>query len=133
MAAQADIILLDFDEEMIQWDVSSVEKSGLTVSELTEVLQGMSSSIEYFINLKNSELFAEIDVEDYPVHMEGETEDVNEIIEGISPSFLLIGLIEFCLIKKSENELLDYLKSSRIPQAKKYAKQLKKWYEASGK
>jgi hypothetical protein len=32
---------------------------------------------------------------------------------------------------KSENDLLDYLKKIRIPHAKKYAKQLKKWYEIS--
>ena len=72
LAVQADINLLDFDEDMIQLEVSSVEKSRLTVAELTEVLHGMSNSIEYFINLKNAELFAENDVEDYPAHMEGE-------------------------------------------------------------
>jgi hypothetical protein len=65
--------------------------------------------------------------------MEVENEEDNEVIDGISQSFLLIALIEFCLIEKSEEALLVYLKKIRVTQASKYAKQLKKLHEMSTK
>jgi hypothetical protein len=133
LAKKGKIKLLNIDEDLIRFDVKNIEISGLTCTELTEILEKRNIFIENFVSKKNTELLFHPDTEEYPAGMEVENEEDNEVIDGISPSFLLTALIEFCLIEKSEEALLVYLKKIRATQATKYAKQLKKWHEMSTK
>ena len=50
--------------------------------------------------------------------------DSNVVSKGYVPGFLLANAIEYLLDEKSQKELEDYLKESRIPGAKSYAKQV---------
>lgn len=125
LAAKANMKLLSIDENCLVFDVQSLVYSGLTCTKLAEVLTQHSSRVEAFVTHKNAALLCKPDVQDYPVGRE--VEDDHETIEGISASFLLAGLVEFCLPQHSKEALWDYLKKSRIPQAKQYAQSLQTW------
>jgi hypothetical protein len=114
-ANQAKIKLLDIDEDLIKFDLRNLEIANLTCIELTEFLEKRNILLENFVSKKNTELLFQPDTEEYPVGMEVENEEENEVIDGISPSFLLTALIEFCLIEKSEEALLVYLKKLESP------------------
>ncbi|WP_424411694.1 hypothetical protein ACPEER_04375 [Pasteurella sp. PK-2025] len=66
--------------------------------------------------------------EEYPSNEKTDVEDDNEIILGYSKIFLLLYLIEYFLLKTKPSELGFYLKTIRVPQAKKYEKELKEIY-----
>ncbi|MFK7112912.1 hypothetical protein V3468_00490 [Flavobacterium oreochromis] len=66
--------------------------------------------------------------EEFPENENIEIEDDNEIILGYSKSFLLIYLIEYFLLKTTPLKLEIYLKETRVPNAKKYEKELKEIY-----
>lgn len=70
--------------------------------------------------------------EEYPNGEKPEEEDNNETILGYSQGFLLMYLVEYYLLKEHPNNLIQYLKSVRIPYASKYAKELKNIYGELG-
>jgi hypothetical protein len=130
LANISNIKIIDATDVMISFDLKKLEFSGLSCDELAANLISYRNEIEQFIIKKNNELMEENDDQEFPKGMGVEAARTIEK-KGTSSGFLFIALIEFSLIMKSENDLLDYLKKIRIPHAKKYAKQLKKWYEIS--
>lgn len=57
-------------------------------------------------------------------------EDDETISLGLSKTFLVDDIIELILIKKGDDSLEKYLKKIRIPNAKKYAKELQDIYDS---
>lgn len=66
--------------------------------------------------------------EEFPDGEDPEIENDNEVILGYSRSFLLLYLIEYHLLKNNPEKLESYLKIIRIPNAKKYEKELRDIY-----
>jgi hypothetical protein len=130
LANLSNIKIIDATDVMINFDLKKLEFSGFSCDELAATLISYRNEIEQFIIKKNNELMEENDDQEFPKGMRVEAARTIEE-KGTSSSFLFIALIEFSLLMKSENDLLNYLNKIRIPHAKKYAKQLKKWYEIS--
>lgn len=59
-----------------------------------------------------------------------EEDDSETMSLGLSKTFLIDDTLELMLIKKGNEELEKYLKKIRIPNAKKYAKELREIYNS---
>ncbi len=72
-----------------------------------------------------------VDEQEYPDGEEPDEDEKDIIIsdDGYSIVFLAFHLIEYCIIKQDRNHIEDYVKAIRIPNAKKYAKEILKIYD----
>jgi hypothetical protein len=122
-------ILNDYQDTVASRDEQKIEIARLSEKEIFDVIDNQKDSFLKFVLLKMQK-FENMKIdEEYPKGEEqNDEEDNNETILGYSKSFLLLYLIEYCLLKNNPYGLLEYLKSIRIPNAKKYEKELKEIY-----
>jgi hypothetical protein len=122
-------ILNDYQDTVASRDEQKIEIARLSEKEIFDVIDNQKDSFLKFVLLKIQK-FENMKIdEEYPEGEEqNDDEDNNETIIGYSKSFLLLYLIEYYLLRYNPIGLLDYLKSIRIPNAKKYEKELKEIY-----
>lgn len=121
-------ILNEYRDTVATRDEQKMKLANLSSDEALKLLEDDKSIFSGFVLLKLQKFEnAKID-EEYPEGEEPEQEDDNETVLGYSKSFLLLYLIEYFLLKTNPSELEPYLKATRIPNAKKYEKELKEIY-----
>lgn len=121
-------ILNEYRDATAIRDEQKMEIAHLSDSQSIYLLEKDKDNFSKYVLLKMQKFEnAKID-EEFPIGEETESEDDNETILGYSRSFLLIYLIEYFLLKTNPSELESYLKVTRIPNAKKYEKELKEIY-----
>ncbi len=118
----------DYDDVLAELDNNRVAKAGVEVSDIVELLdsdyiQIVNFAIGKLVKFHN----AKID-EEYPKGEEVEKEDCNEVHGNYVISFLLMYLLEYYFLKNNPSELESYLKAIRVPNAKKYSRELNKIY-----
>ena len=69
--------------------------------------------------------------EDYCDFEEDEEDSDDIILIGQAKTFLIVNSIEILLLRKSEKDLINFLKAIKIPSYKKYAKELFEFYQES--
>ena len=110
MESEVHEIILNFENE-------SLEKSGVSINDLKWLIENHCDKTSQYIAKKNA-IYVEPD---------GGEEG---IINDPPMVFFPIGhLIEYYLILKKPERLVDYLRSIHIPNAKKYAKEIKEIYD----
>lgn len=112
-------------DKMDKANVSSLEIINILEEDRIEFLDFLFSKIKKYENVKFKE--------DYPKDEEPEDEDNNEEVLGYAKGFILLYAIEFFLLKNRPTDLERYLKETRVPQAKKYAKELSTIYSSLGR
>lgn len=111
--------------------IENVEKSKLNLEDINKIFIQNRNEIEEF-SISKIKFFEKIDdKQEFPKGEELGEENKEEVLEilGYSEEFLINNIIEYIIIKSYLDYLEEYLKLRRIPQAKKYAKQLKKIYD----
>jgi hypothetical protein len=116
----------EYEEVFARLDSAKIIRSGLDVGRIMEVLSSDREAIKNYSVKKILALSVQKEEQDYP---EGEEPDDDEkdvilSIGNYSQGFLLTNIIEYSLAKEGGAKLLDYIKASKIPKAKDYAKQV---------
>ena len=121
-------VLSEYREAVASRDEKKMKLANLSKEEAMKLLEMDKEIFNEFVLCKMQK-FENVKIdEEYPNREEPEQEDDNETILGYSKSFLLLYLIEYFLLKTNPSGLEPYLKATRIPNAKKYEKELKEIY-----
>ncbi|MBC9130884.1 hypothetical protein JMI89_08690 [Frischella sp. Ac48] len=121
-------VLSEYREAVASRDEKKMKLANLSEEEAMKLLEMDKEIFNEFVLCKMQK-FENVKIdEEYPNREEPEQEDDNETILGYSKSFLLLYLIEYFLLKTNPSGLEPYLKATRIPNAKKYEKELKEIY-----
>ncbi|MDR0606528.1 MAG: hypothetical protein LBG80_19830 [Bacteroidales bacterium] len=121
-------ILDEYRDAAANRDEQKIEIAHLSEKDIFEILDNQINDFKKFVLLKMQK-FENVKVdEEYPEGEEIDDDDVNETVLGYSQGFLLMYLIEYCLLKDNLSNMLTYLKAIRIPHASKYEKELKEIY-----
>ncbi|MGC7560391.1 hypothetical protein ACPEEL_03715 [Pasteurella sp. PK-2025] len=121
-------ILNEYKDATANRDCQKMKLANLLADDALNLLKNDEATFVNFALMKMQK-FENVKInEEYPSNEKMDVEDDNEIILGYSKSFLLLYLIEYFLLKTKPSELGFYLKTIRVPQAKKYEKELKEIY-----
>ena len=121
-------VLSEYRDAVASRDEQKMKLANLSKEEAMKLLEMDKEIFNEFVLCKMQKFQnAKID-EEFPNGEEPEQEDENETILGYSKNFLLLYLIEYFLLKTNPSGLEPYLKATRIPNAKKYEKELKEIY-----
>lgn len=109
-------IFEDYEDVMASIDSKRFALSGLSCNEVMESLKDKNSLFKFSIN-KITKINKSIEQDGY---------EPSELVKshGYSQGFLLANLMEFAIAKRGHKELEQYLKVSRIPDWKAYAKEV---------
>jgi len=115
-----------YSEVIANLDSAKVVRSKLEAHEILNFLTENSAEIMRYSVSKFAVLSNEEDEEEYPLGLEpGQDEKAKVVSAGkYSQGFLLTNLIEYLLARKGREQLLGYLRTSRVPKAKQYADQI---------
>ncbi|MEZ4786706.1 MAG: hypothetical protein R2790_02195 [Flavobacterium haoranii] len=115
----------------IQYAKESIKKANETEESLLNFLNE-NKEIVIMYSIKKLTTLSNVEDKDDDDDWETDEGDEDEIIEemGLSMTFLIYYLNELILIKKGNEELEKYLKKIRIPNAKKYANELREIYNS---
>lgn len=124
----------DVPEVLLNYDKGRIDKANITTDTLISFLRSeQSERLSNFITevlLRDSS--NDID-EEYPKGQEPEDYD-KPVLKSTLPyykSFAITMLLEYYILKNNPNALEKFIKSIRIPDAKKFTKQLHKIYSGS--
>ncbi|MBD8572374.1 hypothetical protein V2I68_13790 [Pseudomonas viridiflava] len=120
-------VVSEYQDVFARLDCAMVNRSGVDLSELKESFVGRYDELKKFSIKKFKALNNISDEQEYPPGEEpsDDDKDSNVVSKGYAPGFLLVNALEFLLAESNEGALENYLKLSRIPKFKAYAKQLK--------
>lgn len=106
----------DYNDVLASMDSKRLALSGLSYDEVMESLKDKPSLLTYSIN-KFKNIHKDIEQDGY---------EPSTLIKshGYAQGFLLANLMEFEIAKRGHKELEQYLKASRIPDWKNYAKEV---------
>jgi hypothetical protein len=117
-------------EMLFSFDKENLDFAKISVDDLESLLNSDKEKIIEYVKIKLIK-YLNIEMEqEYPEGYEPD-EDDKPVVLKVSPfykNFLNIYLIEYYLLKNRPTELEAYFKLTRIPGAKKYAKELKEIY-----
>lgn len=116
------IAVLNYDMKKIRISDVEIEEIELLIDEEKEkIISFVSAKLSKYINAKMEQ--------ECPKGEDLDEDD--EVIERVPfyGSFLVIYLLEYYLLKNKPSDVESYLKKIRIPQAKKYAKEIKKIFD----
>jgi len=117
----------EYAEVFARLDSAKIVKAKMDVEELIFILTSNFDLLRQYSISKFQALSAEEDdEEEYPAGTEPSDDEKSKTLSvgKYSQGFLLTNLIELALAKSGREQLLEYIKLSRIPQAKKYAAQV---------
>jgi hypothetical protein len=108
---------------ILNHDVNKLNLSGFSLAEISDILEGDVTKFIIYVCLKFDVFLTAKD------EQEG-NDDEDEIVKVLPfyRNFLILYAIEFCFLEVNVSGLDDYLKKIRIPNAIKYAKELKSIY-----
>lgn len=111
---------------------SEKEKAKVSFSELISIINS-KEEVNSFINYVSKKLvkYDGCDEQEYPEGEEPDEDEKDIVIseDGFSKTFLAFHLIEYCVLKNNRDYIDEYVKLIKIPNAKKYAKELKEIYD----
>ncbi len=111
------------EDKLNKANASSEDILKIITLEKTQFIKYLFAKIKQFENVKFKD--------DFPEGEEIEEEEDNETILGYAKGFILLYAIEFFLLKNGDNQKIEtWLKECRVPQSKRYAKQLLKIYKS---
>jgi len=117
----------EYAEVFSRLDSAKIVKAKMDVEELIFILTSNFDLLRQYSISKFQALSAEEDdEEEYSAGTEPSDDEKSKTLSvgKYSQGFLLTNLIELALAKSGREQLLEYIKLSRIPQAKKYAAQV---------
>ncbi|MFJ4068950.1 hypothetical protein ACIPW4_27255 [Pseudomonas sp. NPDC089996] len=116
----------EYAEVFARLDSAKIVKSKVDVDDLMSILTDKMDLIRQYSLSKFQALSDEDDEEEYPAGAEPSDDEKSKILSigKYSQGFLLTNLIEYALAMSGRERLLEYIKLSRIPHAKKYADQV---------
>lgn len=110
---------------ILNYDIGKSTKANISFSDLEEILLTDNEKISAFSIAKLEKYKDEDEEKDEGDDYEDEEDDDDETTElAFEKNFLISYLLEYYLILKRPNDLEKYLRNIRIPNAKKYAKEL---------
>jgi len=115
----------NYEDMLAEFDDESLSLSRLSESEIVKALHEEVAQIQAYSERKFRVLDGAPDEQEFAPGEQLDIDDYEEVGEGVcSQGFLLINIIEYLLAKADVDRLQAYLKLQRIPNAKKYAKQV---------
>jgi len=113
------IYLNKFDESMVKAKISFEDI--ILLLETNSELEKISNYV-----VKKLIKYDGCNEQEYPDGEEPDEDEKDIIIsdDGYSVAFLAFHLIEYCVLKQNKNEIDNYVKAIRIPNAKKYSKEV---------
>lgn len=114
-------------------DNNIIEKSGLAIEIIENTLKIENKNFIKFCILKITKKEIQEEVEEYAEgeELDGEEKSIFISSSGYSQGFLIRYLIEYYYLKNEIKDFELYLKSIKIPQPKKYIKELTECYKKS--
>lgn len=115
---------------ILNYDISKLKASKVDVNELDKLIEIDSEKILAFVKAKLKKYNNVKDKQEYPTGEEPaeEEKDIRIRILPFYRNFLIIYLIEYVLLKTNPAELGPYFNAIRIPNSKKYEKELNRIY-----
>lgn len=122
----------EYSEVFARLDSAKISRAKLDAEELIGFLISNTDAIKKYSIDKLHAFSDDEDDEEYPVGSEPREDEKSKILSvgKYSQGFLLTNIIEYALVTAGREKLLEYVKSSRIPQAKKYTDQIVKLVNA---
>lgn len=123
-------ILDNYYDSLLKIAKKNLETSDVKLEYLEELLKNDEKSLIYsFVKMG---LIIDNQEEEFSKGEEPSNDEKMVTINSLGKSitFLIDDLIEYYLLKKSQKELENYLKAIRIPNAKKYAQELREVYDS---
>ncbi|PBP61955.1 hypothetical protein CCL15_27825 [Pseudomonas syringae] len=116
----------DYADIFNRLDTDALNRSGLELTAIEKIISERAGELKSYSIKKYKIMNGIQEDQEYPSGEEPEVmdRDSNIVSKGYAPGFLLANAIEYLLDEKSKKDLEDYLKASRIPAAKSYAKQI---------
>lgn len=121
-------VLEKYRENTAIRDADKMSKAKVTSSEILDLLINDKEQFTAYIFSKIKKYENVKFKEDYPKGEEPEKEESNEEVLGYAKGFILLYAVEYFLLKETPEDLEFYMKETRVPQAKKYTKELKEIY-----
>ncbi|WP_321880667.1 hypothetical protein [Paraburkholderia bannensis] len=110
-----------YSDVIFKFDRDRLELSGLGVGDVKNLLDEEWERFFEFC-VRKIEFFKTEEVQEFPEGEEVESFEQNEKLLGFSRGILIMYAIEFLLAIKGVKFLEEYTKKSRIPQSRKYSK-----------
>jgi hypothetical protein len=122
----------DYKDVIQKRDTDHLNKIDLSIEYCNKLLENDYGKIMNFIIEKIKKYSSEKDTGGDFAKGEGTGKDEQPVLIenlGYVKSIIVMYIAEYYLLKERSDELLDYIKYLRIPQAKKYEKELKGIYK----
>lgn len=133
VAELAEVLKIDVDSEyeevFARLDSAKIERSKVQKPEIDRILRAEADFIKKYSINKHRAIHSVSDEQEYPAGEEP-SEDEKDVVLSVgsyAQGFLLTNIIEYALAKEGSARLQEYLKLSRIPKAKEYARQVLGW------
>lgn len=122
-------IEIDDDIPYVVWDFSikGLNLAGIKADDLKSLIELHMDSISAYVEVKLSK-YADDTEQEYPEGYEPEKEDNKVVGLPFYKNFLIGYLIEYWILKESPLDIEKYIRAIRIPNAKKYAKEISNIY-----
>ncbi len=116
----------EYAEVFARLDSAKIVKAKIDIEDLMFVLISKVDLLRQYSLSKFQSLSDEEDEEEYPAGAEPSEDEKSKTLSvgKYSQGFLLTNIIEYALAMSGRERLLEYIKLSRIPHAKKYADQI---------
>ncbi|WP_313318757.1 hypothetical protein [Pseudomonas sp.] len=116
----------EYAEVFARLDSAKIVKAKIDIEDLMFVLTNKVDLLRQYSLSKFQSLSDEEDEEEYPAGAEPSEDEKSKTLSvgKYSQGFLLTNIIEYALAMSGRERLLEYIKLSRIPHAKKYADQI---------
>ncbi|MCU0127167.1 hypothetical protein N8H41_24660 [Pseudomonas vlassakiae] len=116
----------EYAEVFARLDSAKIVKAKIDIEDLMFVLTNKVDLLRQYSLSKFQLLSDEEDEEEYPAGAEPSEDETSKALSvgKYSQGFLLTNIIEYALAMSGRERLLEYIKLSRIPHAKKYADQI---------
>ncbi|MFJ4111530.1 hypothetical protein [Pseudomonas sp. NPDC089758] len=116
----------EYAEIFARLDAAKLVRAGLSAQDVMVFMSEKYDAIKQYSIIKLSALPKDEDDEEYSPGLAPPDDERSKTIEvgKYSQGFLVTNTIEYALAIKGFEPLLEYLKKSRIPNAKKYAGQI---------
>ncbi|AWG25835.1 hypothetical protein [Flavobacterium kingsejongi] len=105
------------------------EKANINLNDIVSILES-KDEMKIVVNYVSKKLvkYDGCDEQEYPDGEEPDEDEKDIIVSSNNEyyiTFLIYHLIEYCVLKKNRDYIDEYVKLIRIPNSKKYAKELK--------
>jgi hypothetical protein len=120
----------DLPSAILNFDADMLKSAKIDAQVLGGILETDLNEVSKYSILRLG--LVKDDDQEYPEGNEPDEDDKDEVIETLPyyKNFLVSFLVEYYFLKNKPSELAAYLKAERIPNAKKFEKELKEAYSS---